>query len=117
MTTTGRLPRARSAGSRDTGPRRGRVRTGVVLAISTVLAVVVLLPDRVGRDRGLPFAVFAALRPDLAVGIGVLALVLLLLRRRWWPVLVPALVVAVVAGAAVRAPPGAAPAPPPRRAR
>jgi endonuclease/exonuclease/phosphatase (EEP) superfamily protein YafD len=101
MTTTGRLPRARSAGSRDTRPRRGRVRITVVLAISTVLAVVVLLPDRLGLDRVLPFAVFAALRPDLAVAIGGLALVLLVLRRRWWPLLAPALVVAVVAGALV----------------
>ncbi|MDT7741951.1 MAG: hypothetical protein QOE59_1029, partial [Actinomycetota bacterium] len=90
MTTTGRLPRARSAGSRDTGPRRGRVRVIVALTISTVLAVVVLLPDRFGLDRVLPFAVFAALRPDLAVAVGGLALVLLVLRRRWWPLLAPA---------------------------
>lgn len=85
----------------------------MLLALATLLAVVVLLPDRFGLDRVLPFAVFAALRPDLAAGIGGLALVLLVVRRRWWPVLVPALVVAVVAGAIVvpRAVPG--PTPPP----
>ena len=113
MTTTGRLPRARSVGGPQTGPRRVRVRTTVLLAVSTALAVVVLLPDRVGLDRVLPFAVFAALRPDLAAGIGVLALVLLVLRRRWWPFLVPALVVAVVAGALVVPRAVAQPAPPP----
>jgi endonuclease/exonuclease/phosphatase (EEP) superfamily protein YafD len=113
MTTTGRLPRARSTGSTGTGPRRGRVGVAVLLAVSTVLAVLVLLPDRFGLDRVLPFAVFAALRPDLAVGIGALALVLLVLRRRWWPLLVPALVVAVVAGALVVPRAVARPAPPP----
>jgi endonuclease/exonuclease/phosphatase (EEP) superfamily protein YafD len=113
MTTTGRLPHARHTGSREAGPRRGRGRVAVLLAASTVLAVVVLLPDRVGLDRMLPFAVFAALRPDLAVGVGVLALVLLALRRRWWPLLVPALVVAVVAGALVVPRALAQPAPPP----
>lgn len=69
--------------------------------MATLLAVVVLLPDRLGLDHVLPFAVAAALRPDLAVGVGGVALVLLALRRRWWPVLVPTLVVAVVAGAVV----------------
>jgi endonuclease/exonuclease/phosphatase (EEP) superfamily protein YafD len=113
MTTTGRLPHARHTGSREAGPRRGRGRVAVLLAASTVLAVVVLLPDRVGLDRMLPFAVFAALRPDLAVGVGVLALVLLVLRRRWWPLLVPALVLAVVAGALVVPRALAQPAPPP----
>jgi endonuclease/exonuclease/phosphatase (EEP) superfamily protein YafD len=113
MTTTGRLPRARSAGSPGSGPRRSRGRVTVLLAVATVLAVVVLLPDRLGLDRVLPFAVFAALRPDLAVGIGVLALVLLVLRRRWWPLLVPALVVAVVAGGLVVPRAIAQPAPPP----
>jgi endonuclease/exonuclease/phosphatase (EEP) superfamily protein YafD len=114
MTTTGRLPRAGSAGDLDgPAPRRGRLRVALLLAISTVLAVVVLLPDHVGLDRTLPFAVFAALRPDLAVGIGGLALVLLALRRRWWPLLLPALVVAVVAGAIVVPRAVAQPAPPP----
>jgi endonuclease/exonuclease/phosphatase (EEP) superfamily protein YafD len=81
--------------------------------VATLLAVVVLLPDRLELDHVLPFAVFAALRPDLAVGIGGVALVLLALRRRWWPVLVPALVVAVVAGAVVAPRAVADPAPPP----
>jgi endonuclease/exonuclease/phosphatase (EEP) superfamily protein YafD len=78
----------------------------------TALAVVVLLPDRVGLDTLLPFAVFAALRPLLAVVVGVVALVLLVARRRWWPAVVPALVVAVVAGAVVVPRALAAPGPP-----
>ncbi len=118
MTTTGRLPRARSAGDGEgpagvPGPRRRGVRLAALLVLATVVAVGVLLPDRVGLDHELPFAVFAALRPDLAVGIGGLALVLLVLRRRWWPLLVPVIVVAVVAGAIVVPRAVAAPAPPP----
>ncbi len=112
MTTTGRAPHARSTGSPGAlGPRR--VRVALLLVVSAALAVLVLLPDRFGLDRELPFAVFAALRPDLAVGIGVVALVLLVLRRSWWPVLVSALVVAVVAGAVVAPRTMAEPTPPP----
>jgi endonuclease/exonuclease/phosphatase (EEP) superfamily protein YafD len=112
MTTTGRRPRARSAEGDGPGAtiRRRRI---LVLAVASVLAVVVLLPDRLGLDRELPFAVFAALRPDLAAVLGGVALVLLVARRRWWPALVPVLVVAVVAGALVVPRAVAAPAPAP----
>ncbi len=114
MTTTGRPSRARFDGDPPPAPGRGAARVVVEVAVATVLAVVVLLPDLLGLDRFLPFAVFAALRPDLAVGVGVIALVLLVVRgRRWWPVLVPALVVAVVAGALVVPRAVAQPAPPP----
>lgn len=89
VTTTGRPPRARLAGGDGGLPTGRRARVAVLLAVATLLAVVVLLPDRLGLDHVLPFAVAAALRPDLAVGVGGVALVLLALRRRWWPVLVP----------------------------
>ena len=113
MTTTGRPLRARLADRPERRPNARRTRVAIGLVVASVLAVVVLLPDRLGLDHVLPFAVFAALRPDLAAGIGGVALVLLVLRRRWWPVLVPALVVAVVAGVIVvpRAIAGPAPAP------
>ncbi|NMO92513.1 endonuclease/exonuclease/phosphatase family protein [Actinomycetospora sp. TBRC 11914] len=110
MTTTGRPLRTRSPGE---APGRAAARRAVVLAVATLLAVVVLVPDTVGLDRVLPFAVLAALRPDLAAGLGGVALVLLAWRRRWWPALVPVLVVAAVAGAVVVPRAVAAPAPPP----
>jgi endonuclease/exonuclease/phosphatase (EEP) superfamily protein YafD len=113
MTTTGRLGRPRP--DEPPVPERPRPRTRRVVAVvvATVLAALVLLPDLVGLDRVLPFAVTVALRPPLAVIVAVLAVVLLVLRRRWWPVLVPVLAVAVVAGAVVAPRAIAQPAPPP----
>jgi len=93
-------------------PRRVLRRVAVVLA-SGVLAVLVLLPDLVGGlDRVLPFAVFAALRLQLAVAAALVAVGGLVLRRRWWPALVPVLVVAAVAVGLV-VPRGIAGDPPP----
>lgn len=112
MATTGRPARARSVDD-PSSSGAGRVRRTVSGLVAGVLAVVVLLPDLLGLDRFLPFAVTAALRPALSVALAVVALVLLGLRGRWWPVLVPALVVAVVAGALVVPRAIAGPAPPP----
>src|SRR4051794_29929287 len=68
-------------------PRRGwrRVVATVCLAIvPVVLAALVLLPDLVGLDRHLPFAVSAALRPLLTV-LAAAGLVLALVVRRCRP--------------------------------
>src|SRR4051812_21666779 len=48
-------------------PRRGAVATVGLSVLPVVLAALVLLPDLVGLDRHLPFAVSAALRPLLPV--------------------------------------------------
>ncbi|MHC1560689.1 endonuclease/exonuclease/phosphatase family protein [Actinomycetospora sp. C-140] len=106
---------------RRSGPRRV---LGVVGAlVPVVLAAVVLLPDLLGGlDHHLPFAVFAALRPALSVGIAavVLAVVVVRLVRRRRPrrraatvgLVGVAVVVAVAASFVVpRAVPGEAPPP------
>jgi endonuclease/exonuclease/phosphatase (EEP) superfamily protein YafD len=82
-------------------PSTGRRRRLLGAAAALVLAVLVLLPDLLGIDRVLPFAVFAALRLPLAVGAWVLGVGLVALRPRWWPVLAPVLAVAVLAVALV----------------
>ncbi|MDD7940848.1 endonuclease/exonuclease/phosphatase family protein [Actinomycetospora lutea] len=92
------------------------VRVLVRVVVPVVLAVLVLLPDLVGLDRHLPFAVFAALRPALAVaGAGVVVVLAVLCRRRLRGttavgVAGVAVVVAVAAGFVV---PRAVPAAPP----
>ena len=62
--------------------------TAGLAVVPVVLAALVLLPDLVGLDRHLPFAVFAALRPLLTVlaaaGV-VLALVVRLRKPRGSP--------------------------------
>jgi endonuclease/exonuclease/phosphatase (EEP) superfamily protein YafD len=110
------------AGPPAPGPRpspRRRVTRVVLGAVApVVLAALVLLPDLVGLDHHLPFAVFTALRPALTVvgAVGVLAvLAVLLVRRRAGAVGLAglagtALVVTVAATAVV---PRAVPADPP----
>lgn len=117
---------------RDAGPRRrpGRpgpgIRTTLTVALATLGAAAIGLGDLVGLDRVLPFTVFVALRPPLAV-LGVVvapgALAVRTVRavrarrrgrtapRRWWPVGGPVLVVALVMLVLVapRATAGAAP--------
>jgi endonuclease/exonuclease/phosphatase (EEP) superfamily protein YafD len=82
-----------------------------------VLAVLVLLPDRLGAggavlDRWLPFAVLVAFRPPLAVAAAVAALLVGLVRRRARPAAAALLVVSLVALALV-VPRAVAGAPPP----
>lgn len=101
MTTIRRLRRPRPPEEPSATGGRAPLGTVTALVVSTVLAVVVLLPDLFGLDQVLPFAATAALRPTLSVAVALVALVALALRRRWWPVLAPALVVAVVGGALV----------------
>lgn len=93
--------------------RRRRTVVGPVVAV--VLAGAVLLPDLVGIDRHLPFAVFAALRPALTVlaGAGVVAAGVVLAVRRRRPGLALGGVAAVVVVAAVCVVPRAVPADPP----
>lgn len=94
--------------------RTRRTRRHLLGAVAAaVLAVLVLLPDLLGIDRVLPFAVFAALRLPLAVATWVVGVGLLALRPRWWPLLAPVLAVAVLAVVLVipRAVPDAAPPP------
>lgn len=74
--------------ARDPNPSLRRRRAGrraavtVAAALTVVSAVLVLLPDLLGLDRHLPFAVFAALRPALTAVAAVL--VVALLARRLW---------------------------------
>ncbi|MEJ2862336.1 endonuclease/exonuclease/phosphatase family protein [Actinomycetospora flava] len=108
---------------REPGPppsRRPVVRVVGVVLVPVVLAALVLLPDLVGLDRHLPFAVFTALRPALTVAGAVLVAVVglvLVVRRRARAAGVAgligvAVVVAVAAAFVVpRAIPGAAPPP------
>lgn len=113
------MPLASSTPARedDHRPRPGRRVVGALTAAgSLVVAVLVLLPDRLGLDRWLPFTALAALRPALTAAAALLVLVVVLvgpLRRRLAvPVAAPVLVVAVVA-AAIVVPRGMAGAPPP----
>ncbi|GAA4914886.1 endonuclease/exonuclease/phosphatase (EEP) superfamily protein YafD [Actinomycetospora succinea] len=98
-------------------PRRAVVRRVVTrVVVPAVLAVLVLLPDLLGLDRHLPFAVFSALRPALTVVAAAgLVLVAVVLRRRLRATGVVGLaaVAVVVAVAAAIVVPRAIPAPPP----
>lgn len=100
--------------------RRSPALRWIAAVLAVVLAALVLLPDLVGLDRHLPFAVFAALRPALTVGAAVLVVVpalVLVVRRRARPPGVfglagVALVVAVAAAIVLpRAVPAAQPPP------
>jgi endonuclease/exonuclease/phosphatase (EEP) superfamily protein YafD len=65
-------------------PRRGWRRVAATAGravVPVVLAALVLLPDLVGLDRHLPFAVFAALRPLLTVLVAAGVVLALVLRR------------------------------------
>ncbi|MDL5155711.1 endonuclease/exonuclease/phosphatase family protein [Actinomycetospora termitidis] len=94
-------------------PRARRSRRVLAAVVAAVVAVLVLLPDLVGLDRVLPFAVFAALRLPLAVVTWVAGVGLLALRPRWWPALAAVLAVAVVAVAVVLPRAVPEPGPPP----
>lgn len=107
MTTTAGRPRGPAGRVRASPP----VRLVLVGVLGLLGAGLLLLPDLVGLDRVLPFAVFAALRLPLAVAVWVVGVLVLVLRPRWWPALAPVLAVAVVAVAVVV--PRAVPDPPP----
>jgi endonuclease/exonuclease/phosphatase (EEP) superfamily protein YafD len=96
-------------------PRRlrwpvGRLLGGVAVVL---LAILVLLPDLLGLDRFVIFAMLVALRPQLTAVTVLLAVLVMLGWRRRWPQAVAVLLVCLVATAIVvpRVVPRPAPAP------
>ena len=68
-------------------------RAGVVFLLGA-LATVLLVPELFNLAQTLPFVIFAAFRPAVAVGLLILAGLTVVARRRCWP---PALAVGLVA--------------------
>jgi endonuclease/exonuclease/phosphatase (EEP) superfamily protein YafD len=73
---------------------------GVTVLVVVVVTALVLLPDRLGLDRSVPFAVLAAFRPQLVV-VTALAALAMIAWRRVRVAGVAALLMCLVAGALV----------------
>ncbi|ODU03603.1 MAG: hypothetical protein ABS81_13655 [Pseudonocardia sp. SCN 72-86] len=102
-----------------TRPPRRRWPRLVAAGVLTAVAVLTVLPDRLGGlDRWTPFAQIVAFRPYVVVVVGLLGLVALVatvFRRRFWPFAAGLLAVAVV-GASLVVPRLVADPPPPAAA-
>ncbi|MEJ2868934.1 endonuclease/exonuclease/phosphatase family protein [Actinomycetospora sp. OC33-EN08] len=79
-------------------PRASRVAAGLVVVVAVA---VLLVPDRLGLDRFLPFVGFVLVRAPATLAVVVIGLLALAVRARWWPTIVPVLVIAGVSTAAL----------------